>query len=388
MGAFELSGDGGEQDDEGKESDKVHGRNRALHEILPRVADRTPIVDFPPNLCDDDRMPLRTIAVLLADQSAVFEFGVLHEVFGIDRSGEGVPAFNFRVCTEHPDRPVELRNGLSLNVQHGLEALEGADLVAVAATVLRSFPPAVVAAVRDAYERGAIVLSVCSGAFLLGATGLLDGRACATHWMNADELAESYPLARVDRDVLFVDEGRIITSAGTAAGIDACLHLVRRELGAGVATQIARRMVVPPQRDGGQRQFVDTPIPACTTDSLRTVLAWMEEHLDQDLPAPVLARQAAMSERTFARRFVAETGTTPARWLVLQRIHRARQLLEASDLGIEQVASRSGFGSAALLRHHFTRAVGVAPTDYRRTFSQAGPAGHDTLEPCLSTSSP
>ena len=337
-------------------------------------------------------MPLRTVTVLLADQTAVFEFGVLHEVFGIDRTTQGVPAFDFRVCTEHPERPVALRNGLSLNVQHGLDALEGADLVAVAATALRTFSPTVLAAVRDAYARGATVLSVCSGAFLLGEAGLLDGRACTTHWMTTDELATAYPLARVDRDVLFVDEDRIITSAGTAAGIDACLHLVRRELGAQVASTIARRMVVPPQRDGGQRQFIDAPIPTCTTDSLRGVLAWMEEHLHEDLPVEVLARRAAMSERTFARRFVAETGTTPAKWLVLQRIHRARQLLEASDLGIDQVATRSGFGSAALLRHHFQKAVGVPPTDYRRTFthvthtpdvSEVG----GTLDPCLTTSS-
>ncbi len=317
-------------------------------------------------------MALRTVAVLLVEHSAVFEFGVLCEVFGIDRTPEGVPGFDFRVCAEDPDRPIRLGNGLTLTVPFGLDGLQGADLVAVSATSLREFSPALLAALRQAHANGATILSVCSGVFILGAAGLLEDRECAAHWRLTSELRARYPRARVNPDVLFVDDGDLITSAGTAAGIDACLHLVRRELGASVASTIARRMVVPPQRDGGQRQYVDLPIPQLSSDSLEPVLTWMLEHLDEAQSVRTLARRAAMSERTFARRFQAETGTTPTKWLGRQRIHHARELLERTDLSVESVASRSGFGSAALLRHHFTKQVGVPPGDYRRTFSQAG----------------
>jgi transcriptional regulator GlxA family with amidase domain len=299
----------------------------------------------------------------------MFELGVVVEVFGVDRTDDGVPAIEFRACTEQPGEPIAMDNSLTLTTEHGLSEADGADLV-IAPAYDYSQPPteAVMDVFRRAHERGAWVLSVCSGAFLLGEAGLLDGRSCTTHWRHTDELRRRFPDATVDPDVLFVEDDRVITSAGTAAGIDACLHHVRCELGAGVATKIARRMVVPPQRDGGQRQFIDLPVPDCEAESLSPLLTWMREHLAEEQPVRVLARRAAMSERTFARRFSAETGTTPGKWLLAQRLHHARTLLESSDVPVETVAVRSGFGSAALLRHHFSTQVGVAPAEYRRTF--------------------
>ena len=316
-------------------------------------------------------MTLRTVAMVVPPRPGLFEVGVIQEVFGVDRTEDGVPAIDFRACTEEPGRPVELDNAMSMTFPHGLEAAEDADLVVApsyAGDADIAPSEAILDVFRRAHARGAWVLSVCSGAFLLGHAGLLDGRACTTHWRHTDDLRALFPAARIDPGVLFVEDDRVITSAGTAAGIDACLHHVRCELGAGVANKIARRMVVPPQRDGGQRQYIDLPVPTCDADSLAPLLSWMREHLAEEFSIRTLAGRAAMSERTFARRFVAETGTTPGKWLLAQRLHHARELLEATDLAVETVASRAGFGSAALLRHHFGQHVGVAPAEYRRTF--------------------
>ncbi|HEY0119591.1 MAG TPA: helix-turn-helix domain-containing protein [Cellulomonas sp.] len=312
---------------------------------------------------------LRTVAALVVDGLAMFEFGVVCEVFGIDRTDDGVPAFDFRVAGARPGQTIRTGLGLDLVVPRGLEALEDADLVAVPATVIRDeYPAEVLAALRAAHARGATLLSVCSGAFVLAAAGILDGRTVTTHWRHAAELARRFPRVTVDADVLFVDDGDVVTSAGTAAGIDACLHLVRRELGSGVANAIARRMVVPPQRDGGQRQFIEHPVPTCTDDSLRHVLEWVTGCLGEPHSVEALAARALMSPRTFARRFVEETGTTPIRWLTTQRVLHAQRLLEETDLGVDEVARECGFATAALLRHHFGRAVGLAPSDYRSTF--------------------
>ncbi|GAA1574412.1 MULTISPECIES: GlxA family transcriptional regulator [Kribbella] len=316
---------------------------------------------------------LQKIAVVLMEDVALFEFGVLAEVFGLDRTDDGVPPFDFKVCSTTPGVPMETSTHSQVIAPYGLEELEDADLIGVPATTWRhAYDERILAALRKAEARGAILLTVCSGAFVLGAAGLLDGRPCTTHWRYIDKFMDQFPTAKIDPDVLFVDDGNIITSAGTAAGIDACLHLVRRELGSAVATRIARRMVVPPQRDGGQRQYVEVPVPECSAESLQPVLNWMIDNLAVEHTVPALARRAQMSERTFARRFVAETGTTPLKWVTTQRVLRARTLLEQTRMGIEQIATESGFGTAALLRHHFRRVVGVPPQDYRRTFQTAG----------------
>lgn len=315
-------------------------------------------------------MALRSVSVILTEPVSIFEFGVAAEVFGIDRSGEGIE-FDFRVCALKPGRPMvaKLTTGLTITPTHALTDAIGSDLVIVCPTVpLPEYPEEILDTLRRAHASGSILLSLCSGSFLLGAAGLLDGRRCTTHWMYADDMQRRFPATTVDPRVLFVDEGDIISSAGTAAGIDACLYLIRRELGAATATTIARRMVVPPQRDGGQQQFVATPIPECASDGFASLLAWTVEHLDEDHSITSLAGRAVMSERTFARRFQAETGTTPHKWLVQQRVLAARNLLERSDLAVEQIADRVGFNSAVVLRDHFRRATGLAPTTYRRRF--------------------
>ncbi|MBO0925119.1 helix-turn-helix domain-containing protein [Cellulomonas sp. zg-ZUI199] len=313
---------------------------------------------------------LRTVAVLALPNAAAFELGTACEVFGIDRSDTGGPRFDFRVCGPTPGVAMPTKGGFAIVVDHGVEAMRDADLVVVPAYGMPqgTVPAEVLQGMRDAHERGAWILSICSGAFALGEAGLLDGRRCTTHWMHAAALAQRFPSATVDPDVLYVEDGRVITGAGTAAGIDACLHLVRRELGAAAATSIARRMVVPPQRDGGQAQYVDTPLPP-QADTLAPLLAWMLEHLDDDLGVPVLAARALMSERTFARRFRSETGSTPAAWVARQRVARAQELLERTAAPVEEIARRCGFGTAALLRHHFARTLGTTPLAYRRRFS-------------------
>ncbi|BBZ02469.1 putative transcription regulator, AraC family protein [Mycolicibacterium chitae] len=314
---------------------------------------------------------IRTVSTLVLDGLAVFEFGVICEVFGIDRSNDGVPNFDFKVCGPEVGRPLRTSVGASLTPDHDLGELVGADLVAVPAIINQDYPPEALAALRAAADSGSIILTVCSGAFVAGAAGLLDGRSCTTHWMHADELARRYPTAKVDRNVLFVDDGNLITSAGTAAGIDACLHLVRRELGSAVTNVIARRMVVAPQRDGGQRQYIDQPIPVHCSDSFAPQLDWILANLQERHTVSSLARRSNMSARTYARRFVDETGTTPMQWVTDQRVLYARRLLEESDLDIDRIADRAGFRTATLLRHHFRRIIGVTPSDYRRTFACA-----------------
>lgn len=313
---------------------------------------------------------LTNVAAVVLDGVNPFELGVVCEVFGTDRSDDGLPVYDFAVASaEGPT--LTSRSGFSLHVEHGLERLESADLIAVPAGACyetREFPPELLEALRRGVERGARVLSVCSGVFVLAAAGLLDGRRSAVHWKHVDELNRTYPRLTVEPDVLYVDEGPVVTSAGTAAGIDACLHIVRQEQGPEIANKIARRMVVPPHRDGGQAQYIERPLPRSKCDTVGEVLVWMEGHLDEDVTVEQLAERARMSPRTFARRFQQETGTTPYRWILRQRVLLAQRLLEATDETVDAIAGRTGFGTAAALRHQFLRAVGTTPNAYRRTF--------------------
>jgi transcriptional regulator GlxA family with amidase domain len=340
---------------------------------------------------------LRNVAVVLVNSFLPFEFGTICEVFGVDRADDGLPSYDFAVVAgESP--PLRATVDFTISPGCGLERLAEADLIALPAVGddrlgrgagqaqlptgwpggpagSPGFPEDLLEALRRAITRGAKILSVCSGAFILGEAGLLDGRRCTTHWRHAAELARRYPAAKVDPDVLYVDDDPVITSAGTAAGIDACLYLVRKEQGSRVANGIARRMVVPPHRDGGQAQYVVQPVASFCDGSLRDLLEWLRGHLDQALTVRQLAARANMSERTFARRFVQDTGTTPQRWLTGQRILLVQQLLEESDETIDAIADRAGFGNATALRHHFRVWRGTTPNAYRRLFrgDHAGP---------------
>lgn len=314
-------------------------------------------------------MPLQRVRVLLQPPAAPFELGVLHEVFGIDRSDDGVPAFDYQVCAEQPRTRFPAAGGIHLTTERGLDACLEADLIALPSGPMDSPPsPAVLSAVRAAAGRGAYVLAGCTAAFTVAAAGLLDGKPCATHWRYADDLQRRFPQVLVNRDALYLAAGSVVTSAGTAAGIDACLHLVRAELGPAVASRVARRMVVAPHREGGQRQFIERPLLPEAGSSLASLLEWLDEHLADQHTVSSLARRAALSRRTLLRRFQAETGGTPYAWLTSLRVARAQELLESSSLPVEQIARQVGLGSATLLRHHFHVHIGVSPTYYRQQF--------------------
>ncbi|MFD5085690.1 helix-turn-helix domain-containing protein [Kitasatospora sp. NPDC058406] len=313
---------------------------------------------------------LKNVVAVVLEELHPFELGVACEVFGLDRSADGLPGYDFAIAGARPGLH-RTHAGFSVDVPHGPERLAEADLVVVTATGVRpAYPAPLVDAVRAAVEGGARVLSICSGAFVLGAAGLLDGRRSTTHWRHTAELASRFPLTTVEPDVLYVDDDPVITSAGTAAGIDACLHLVRRMQGAEVARGIARRMVVAPHREGGQAQFVNRPMPEHDGDSLAPLLDWMRHHLDRESTVEQLAARVHMSPRTFARRFQQETGTTPHRWLTGQRLLLAQRLLESTTEPVDAIAARCGFGNAATLRHHFGRRLGTTPLAYRRCFAE------------------
>ena len=314
-----------------------------------------------------------TVAVVVYDGLSMFEFAVAVDVFGPQsRADPGRPWYRLLVCG---DRPVTTAGGLRMEVPHRLGRLRRADTVIVPPCDLREGVPAeVLREVRAAHRRGARLVSLCTGAFVLAAAGLLDGRRVTTHWAECAELARRHPRVTVDANVLYVDDGDILTSAGSAASIDLCLHLVRRDHGADAATRLARELVVPPYRDGGQAQYIDTPLPRLdATDLFADTVGWALQHLDRPVSVGELASRSAMSPRTFARRFLAGTGTTPYQWLLRQRLQLAQQLLETTDLGVDVVAARCGLVNGANLRKHFTRVVRTTPQAYRRAFrSRAG----------------
>jgi transcriptional regulator GlxA family with amidase domain len=319
--------------------------------------------------CKDGGMH-RVVALALRDVVA-FDLSIPAQVFG---HRDERNRYAFEVCTEVPGL-VPSTSGYAIEVRRGLEAMAAADTVVVPGYAPYDRPrPDVCEALREAAKRGTRMVSVCTGAFALAGAGLLDGRRAATHWRDAGELAARYPAVTVDPHVLYVDEGQVLTSAGLAAGIDLCIHLVRSDHGMEAAARVARRMVVAPYRAGGQAQFLQRPLPPAGA-GLATTCEWMLRQLAEPITVQDLARRTGWSPRTFARRFVAETGETPLRWLAMQRLYEARRLLESTDLPVDQVAARSGLGTAANLRLHLARELSTTPTAYRRSYQGAGPAG-------------
>ena len=341
----------------------------------------TSIMKKPPKRSARVERPANPRVVALAyDGLCTFEFGIAVEMFGLPRP-ELPGWYDFRVCAVERG-PLRAAGGLTARADGGLETLADAGTVIVPGWrgVDAAPPPALLAALRAAHARGARLLSFCSGVFVLAATGLLDGRRATTHWRYAAVLAARHPRIRVEPDVLYVDEGTLLTSAGSAAALDLSLHVIRRDYGPQVANQVARRAVVPAHRDGGQAQFIPSPLPE-HGESLGTLLEWMRRHLDRALPLAELAARARTSERTLLRRFEAATGRTPRQWLIEERLARARDLLEGSRLNIEQIADRCGYGHADSLRHHFRRALGLSPMRYRERFGHRTPSPRRAVRP-------
>lgn len=310
---------------------------------------------------------MREVAVLAVEGFVPFDLGIPCGVFGTARTRTGKPAYRVRVCSERP----EVRSSsFRLRTPWRLEPLAAAHIVVIPGVEDVSVPVSkpVLAAIRKAWTSGARVASICSGAFVLAATGLLDGRRATTHWIGATELARRFPTIDVDPNVLFVDEGRIVTSAGAAAGLDMCLHLVRRDYGQAIAAHAARLAVAPLDRSGGQAQFIRREPPQ-SRSNLAPLLEWMSRNLDKRLAVEALATRARMSPRTFARRFREQTGTTPLQWLLIARVRRAQELLETGHASVDEVAAAAGFNSPVTLRSHFQRTVGLNPSSYRSRFN-------------------
>lgn len=321
----------------------------------------------------------RSVAVLIYDRLATFEFGVAVEIFGLPRPEMGQDWYRMLTCAAEPG-PLRAGGGLWVTAATGLEGLEDAGTIILPGWkgIEIPPPPELLAALRAAAARGARIVSICSGAFVLAAAGLLDGRKATTHWRYVEAFRSAFPQVTLVPEVLYVDEGQILTSAGSASGIDLLLHIVRSDFGAEAANMVARRLVVPSHRDGGQAQFVERPVPREPNGRLAPLLDHMRRRLDSPMPIRELAERAAMSERTFLRRFKEMTGTTPAAWLIEERTATAQRLLERSNASIETIASTAGFGTAATMRRQFRKTVGIGPSEFRRRFFNGsnGPRPH------------
>ncbi|AWT43887.1 MULTISPECIES: GlxA family transcriptional regulator [Streptomyces] len=314
------------------------------------------------------------VAVLALDGLLPFELGIPHRIFGRPRDALRRRLYDVVTCSVRPPGPVQTDADFAIDVQHGPEVLATADTVIVPASyelgpvyddgVLTEELAAAFALIRP----GTRLASICTGSYVLAAAGVLDGRPATTHWADADRFQRMFPRVRVDPDVLFIDDGDVLTSAGVAAGLDLCLHMVRRDHGTAVANEVARRTVVPPYRDGGQAQYIERPVPDPQQATTTAARAWALGRLHEPIQLRDMAAQEAMSVRTFTRRFREETGVSPGQWLTQQRVERARQLLESTDLSVDQVARQAGFGTAQSMRQHLQAALGVTPTAYRRTF--------------------
>ncbi|MEW2391872.1 helix-turn-helix domain-containing protein [Streptomyces venezuelae] len=314
------------------------------------------------------------VVVLALDGVIPFELGIPQRIFKGARTPEGRRLYEVVTCSVRPPGPVRTDADFAIVVEHGPEALATADTVVIPASYelgpvyeegrLSDELTAALAHIRP----GTRLMAICTGGYILAAAGLLDGRPATTHWSSADHFQRLFPRVEVDADVLFIDDGDVLTSAGVAAGIDLCLHVVRRDHGTAVANEVARRTVVPPHRDGGQAQYIHRPLPEPQVATTRAARAWALGRLDRPLQLRDMAAQESMSVRTFTRRFREEVGVSPGQWLTQQRVERARHLLESTDLSVDQVAADAGFGTAQSMRQHLQAALGVTPTAYRRTF--------------------
>jgi AraC family transcriptional activator FtrA len=344
-----------------------------VHDKAANVARRHRPASWSPQPVTPAPRP-HAVALVVYDGVSPFEIGVVCDIFGGAYAGDfGVPWYQLSVCAQTSS--VALDAGFRMQVPHDLTALRSAETVIVVPTVQPDEVPAdVLVALQEARRRGCRLLSLCTGAFILAAAGILDGHPATTHWSECAELARRYPRVSVDPGVLYVDEGDLLTSAGSAASLDLCLHVVQRDYGTEIASRLARDLVVPLHRDGGQAQFIETPIPVLDDAGLFAgTVTWLQAHLNETVTVRDLAARAAMSPRTFARRFVASTGATPYQWIVRERVRLAQRLLETSDLPVEAVARKSGFCTAGNLRKHFGRVLRTSPQAYRRTFQSQWP---------------